>query len=236
MTTETVERVLKFVNDAIALRKPDEKTAQAYAEKMEQGIKFPPIILGQWPKSEKYGESGIIDGMHRLNAAILAKLKDIDVQIVKYESLEQALADMYTRNMQHGLPPSEGQRNKRIKLLKQINPQETVDTLAKAFALNRSSIARILKDQQGEGKSGRKGGATANAAHKSLSALLPKQFFASLERFDYTLNKVRATADIIAYVTPQGENGPILDKDKKKKLDSVIKQLLTVQKEIEKVV
>ena len=232
MTKMSIEQLTKLVNEAISLRKPHKDTIANYAEKMESGVQFPSIVVGQWPKSDKYGDSGIIDGLHRLAAATVAKLKEFPVEHVQFETLEQALADMYVRNMQHGLPPTEGQRNARIKLLKQINPNETIDTLAKKFALNRSSIDRILKGKQGEGKSGRKGGANASAAHKTLDALKPKPFFAMLDRLEFTLNRVRPTADIIAYCTPETDNGVQVDKEKKKKLDAVIKLLQGVVAEL----
>lgn len=227
-----LEELAKAVNESISLRKPNKDTITAYAEKMDAGVEFPPIVIGRWPKSDKYGESGIVDGLHRLAAATQAKLKDFPVEFIQYESLDKALADMYTRNMQHGLPPTEGQRNARIKLLKQINPNETIDTLGKQFGLNRSSIDRILKGKQGEGKSGRKGGANASAAHKTLEPLKPKQFFALLDRLEFTLNRVRPVADIVAYCSPESEDGVKIDQDKKKKLASVVKLLSGVHSEL----
>ncbi len=228
-----VASLVKEINEAISLRKPHKDTIKSYAEKMEAGVEFPPIVIGQWPKSDKYGESGIVDGLHRLAAASEAKLKDHAVEIVKYESLDQALADMYVRNMQHGLPPTEGQRNARIKLLKQISPNETIDTLGRKFGLNRSSIDRILKGKQGEGKSGRKGGANASASHKTLEPLKPKPFFALLDRVEFTLARVRPTADIIAYCSPEVEDkGPDVDKEKVKKLQTVVKYLNGILSEL----
>lgn len=224
-----------LVNEAISLRKPHKDTIKSYAEKMSVGTEFPPIVIGQWPKSDKYGDSGIVDGLHRLAAASEAKLKEFPIQIVQYDTLELALADMYARNMQHGLPPTDGQRNARIKLLKQINPNETIDTLGKKFGLNRSSIDRILKGKQGEGKSGRKGGANASASHKTLEPLKPKSFFSSLDRLEFTLSRVRPVADIITFCAPQVEDGVTLDKEKKKKLESVMKLLQGVLVEINKI-
>ena len=233
MQMHLITDIMKHVNEAISLRKPNKLTVEKYAELMEGGTKFPPIVIGQWPHSDKYGMGGIVDGLHRLAAAAIAKVKEMPVEFVKYETLDQALADMYTRNMQHGLPPTEGQRNARIKLLKQINPQETIDTLAKKFGLGRSSVDRILKDKQGEGKSGRKGGAIASAAHKTLEPLKPKQFFALLDRIDMTLNRVKATADIIAYASPEIEGkGAVVDKDKRKRLESLVKLLNGVLAEL----
>ena len=234
-TKMSLTQLSGFVNKDISLRNPNKDTIQSYAEKMEAGAEFPPIIIGHWPKSEKYGESGIVDGLHRLAAAAQAKLTEFPVQAVKYETLEQALADMYVRNMQHGLPPTEGQRNARIKLLKQINPNETIDSLGRKFSLNRSSIDRILKGKQGEGKSGPKKGATASAAHKSLEPLKPKAILSAFERLDYTFSRVAPTAKFIEFLTPAEEGKPVtLDKDGYKKLERVLKLLTGVKIEIDK--
>ena len=227
-----LEAIIKVVNDAISLRKSNKDTIKAYAEKMAAGVEFPPIIIGRWPESDKYGKTGIVDGLHRVAAAVEAKLKDFPVELVNYESLDQALADMYTRNMQHGLPPTEGQRNARIKLLKQINPNETIDTLGKKFALNRSSIDRILKGKQGEGKSGRKGGANASAAHKTLEPLKAKALMTALGRIEFTLARVRPVADLIAYCSPETDEGTKVDKDKKATLQNVVKLLQGVLSEL----
>jgi len=239
MKTQLVTDILKHVNEAISLRKPNKDTIARYAELMTGGTVFPPIIIGQWPKSEKYGMMGVIDGLHRLSAAMIAKVAELPVETVQYESLDQALSDMYVRNMQHGLPPTEGQRNARIKLLKQINPTMSPDSLGKQFGLHRSSIARILKDDQGEGKSGPKTGkgANASAAHKSLKPLSPKGIVSLLERIDLSLSKPAQAADFIKLLTPAEEGEDVvLDKESYKKLVRTIKLLTGIKEEIDKIV
>ena len=53
--------VVTFVNDEITLRKVNDHKVAEYAERMAAGVKFPAIVIGHWPKSEKYGEAGIVE-------------------------------------------------------------------------------------------------------------------------------------------------------------------------------
>lgn len=227
-----VDLILTLLNEHVLLRKANEAKTEEYAERMKAGVTFPPIIVGTWPGSDKYGSTGIVDGIHRVGAAVLAGLKEMDVERKSFDSLPQAMAFMYTVNMSHGLPPTEGQRNARIKLLKQLDPKATLDTLADQFKLGRSSIDRILKDQQGEGPSGRKKGANERKDTKKPEPLKPKPFFVSLERVVFTLSRVRPTADIAAYMTPEGDKGPIVDKEKMAVLKESINLLKALYDEL----
>lgn len=222
-TTMKIEMIQKQVNDEILLRKPDPKLIAAYAEKMSAGATFPPIIIGTWPLSEKYGSTGIVDGMNRLGAATVAGLKSFPVEERKYTTLSDMLADMYVLNIAHGQPVSEGQRNARIKLLR--SQGMTLETIAKMFNLGKSSIDRIAKNDQGEGKPGRKGGANASKGQGTQAPLKAKAFFTMLERLNKELTRKRpdVKAEILAYMSPctdENEDGE-LDEDLFKSLKSV---------------
>ena len=230
--TMKLDAAMKLLNEAVLLRKANPAKTEEYAERMKAGVVFPPIVFGTWPKSDKYGETGWIDGIHRLGASALCGVKDIAYEIKKFDELTTALAYMYTVNMSHGLPPTEGQRNSRIKLLKQIDPKATLDSLAELFKLGRSSIDRILKDQQSEGASGRKKGEAFRKEDKKPEALKPKPFFASLEKINYTLARVRPTGEIIAYCMPETDKGVELDKDKLATIKDTMKWLSAVLKEL----
>ena len=219
------------VNDAIALRKPNEAKIVEYAERMGAAVEFPPITIGYWPSSEKYGDHGIVDGLHRLAAATLAELKEFPTVSKKFASLEEALLYMYQSNMAHGLPVTEGQRNNRIKLLRQIDPKLTLEKIGKMFELGKSSIQRVLGGEQGEGKSGPKG-ANKSKGQKSQEPLKAKAFFSTLERMDFTCKRVRSVADIIAYAAPESEEGVTIDAEKVKTIKAVIIHLNNLLKEL----
>jgi hypothetical protein len=226
-----LKELISYVNDSIALRKPNEAKVSEYAERMIAGVQFPPIIIGRWPKDERYGEVGIVDGLHRLKAAHEAKLKDFPTQEKKFASIQEALAFMYTANMEHGLPVSEGSRNSRIKLLRSVDPTLDIVKLGNIFKLGKSSIDRILKGEQGEGKAGRKTGAKA-VKQQANEPLKPKAFIAVLERILFTFGKKRAMADIIDHFVPETEKGPELDAAKYAVLKEVQEGLQALAKEV----
>lgn len=231
-----IDTATKLVNESILLRKANDNKIEEYAERMKAGVVFPPIIVGTWPKSEKYGEGGIVDGIHRVAAADKAGMKEIGVEQKKFNDLQEALTYMYTANMSHGLPPTEGQRNTRIKLLKQLDPKATVDTLAATFKLGRSSIDRILRDEQGEGRSGRKTGAQKRKEEKKPEPLKPKSFFTALDRIIFTLSRVRPTADIVAFASPEeevnGKSQTVVDEGKREQIQDTLKLLNAILKEL----
>lgn len=232
MSTMKVKDLLADVNDAITLRKTHADKVNEYAERMSAGVTFPPIVIGHWPHSEKYGSKGIVDGLHRLGAATIAGIDSLPVEIKKFASLAEMLAYMYEANMAHGLPVTEGQRNARMKMIHKIDPKATLEALAKQFGLSKSSVDRVLKGEQGEGKSGPKAGANKSKAHQDVEGLKPKAFFSHLEKVLATTNHTQKCADVIAYAMPETEEGPKVDKDKVKLLKAVIKDLQELLKEI----
>lgn len=195
------------INDAIALRNPDRAKIAEYAERMKVGVKFPPIVIGYWPKTEKYGDSGIVDGLHRLAAAEAANLTEIEVESQKFPTLKDALSFMYTANMTHGLPVDEKQRNKRIVLLKQIDAKLTLEQLAKEFGLSTASVDRILKGKQGEGKSGPKG---ANARKEEQQPKKASQLFKTIQglNVEFLRKRPNQVAELGAFCSPVTEDAP----------------------------
>lgn len=195
------------INDAIALRNPDKAKIAEYAERMKVGVQFPPIIIGYWPKTAKYGESGIVDGLHRLAAAEEAGLTDVPVESKKFPSLESALTFMYTANMSHGLPVDEKNRNKRIILLKQIDAKLTLEQLAKEFGLSTASVDRILKGKQGEGKSGPKG---ANVRKEEQQPKKANQIFKTIQglNVEFFRKRPNQAAELGAYCSPVSDEVP----------------------------
>lgn len=228
-----VSDLAEHINEKISLRKPNESKIDEYAERMLAGVTFPPVIFGKWPKNEKYGDSGIVDGLHRLAAAIKAKLDSLPSETKVFDSLEQALAFMYTANMEHGLPVTEGQRNARIKLLRQISPEMTLDKIAKQFGIHPSSVDRIIKGKQGEGKSGPKG-ANVSKAHKDQKPMKGKAFLSTLERIGGTLKKASDIAAILEYLNPMGEDETfVLNKSGLKTIKFVHQSLENLLEELE---
>ncbi len=237
MTTQMkVKDLIAFVNEEISLRKPSKAMVEEYARRMKDGVEFPPLIVGTWPKSDKYGSGGIVDGRHRLEAAKEAGLDQLPITEKSFETIQDALAFMYKANVAHGLPVSEGQRNARIKLIRQIDPQATIEKLAKQFGLGIASISRILKDMQGEGKSGRKGGANSSKGQKSQTPLKPSGVQRMIERLNQEFERKRPNvlADYGAYLSPASEKHPDgeLDADKFEEVTTLQAYLTGLIKEL----
>lgn len=231
-----IQEALTHVNESIQLRKPDQAKIAEYGEKMKAGVTFPPIVVGTWPHSEKYGSSGIVDGIHRLGGAVFAEHKSIEVTTKKFNTLGEALAYMYAANMEHGLPVKEGDRNKRIKLLKQIDSKLTLEQIGKQFGLHPSSVDRILKGTQGEGKSGPKGGATASKAHKSQQPKKASALYKSIEalNIEFARKRPNQLVELGAYLSPATEEHPDgeLDVDKLQELEILANHLKNLIKEL----
>jgi len=229
--------VVTFVNDEITLRKVNDHKVAEYAERMAAGVKFPAIVIGHWPKSEKYGEAGIVDGIHRVNAAAAANLKELEVEHKDFSTLESMLAYMYTANMSHGLPVTEGQRNARIKLIKQVDPKLTLEKIAKQFGLHPSSVDRILKGAQGEGKSGPKGkGANKSKGQKTQEPRKSAAIFKIIENLNIEFLRKRPNqlAELGAYLSPSTEKFPDgeLDQDKFQEIQLLHNYLSVMIKEL----
>lgn len=230
MTVEELNKIVEGMPKDVFLRSVNKDKLAEYAEKMSAGVVFPPVIVGQWPVSEKYGSIGIPDGVHRIGAALVAGVKTLPVQTVVYKTVTDMLADMYARNMAHGLPVTEGQRNARIQLLRQQGMK--LEDLASMFHLGKSSVDRIAKGAQGEGKSGPKKGANKSKGQKSQEPMKGKKFFSVLELVNYTLERVRAKADVIAYVIPETKEGSKVDGEKIEVIEETIENLQQLIKDI----
>ena len=207
----------KHVNESIKLRSPNKGKTEEYAERMEAGVTFPPIVIGHWPKSEKYGESGIVDGIHRLIAATLAKRTEFPTETKKFQSLEEALVYAYTANMAHGLPVTESQRNSRIQLLRKIDPKLTLEKIGKQFGLGKSSVDRIIKGDQGEGKPGPKG-ASKSTGQKTAEPKKASGLYKLMTTLNEEFQRKRPNqlVEMRAYLTPSTKEHPDGEVDKER--------------------
>lgn len=225
-----------YVNESIKLRSPNMERAEQYGESMLAGAKFPTIKLGYWPKSEKYGEKGIVDGVHRLLGATYAKLEEFPTESMKFETVADALTYMVKANQEHGIPLTEGQRNKRIILLKQMDPKLTLEKIAKLFNLHTSSVDRILKGTQGEGKPGVKNGTHASKAHKNQEPKKAAALYKSIVGLNEEFRRKRPNqlAELGSYCSPIVEGHPdgLVDEVKVAELKNLATFLTHIVKEL----
>lgn len=218
-----------LVNDSIALRRPNLDKVAEYAERMRAGVTFPAVVIGTWPKTEKYGETGIVDGLHRVLAAVDSGTPLMSETKV-FKSLSEALAYGYEANMRHGFPVTEGQRNKRIVLMRQLDPKMNIDMLAKVFGIGRSSIDRILKGEQGEGKSGPKTGTTKSDAHKTKDPMKPSAIYKTIVKLNNEFIRKRPSqgTELAGYLSPisEGHEEGELDKERLAEVEALIEHLI----------
>lgn len=233
MKVSELASIVNSMHKDVLLRSVDQKVAERYAQLMLDGVKFPPILVGKYPASEKYGDVAIVDGIHRIIAAQAAKIEELPVKIESYTSLPQMLADMYVANQEHGLPVSDGERNKRIELLRKQGWK--LADIAKAFHLSTASIDRIVKGSQGEGKSGPKG-ANKSAGQKTAEPKKPKALLTMMQKLntEFARKRPNTIADFCAYLTPatDTETEGELDEELFSVVDELYGWLATIRKEV----
>lgn len=227
----SVSEFSKYNNDksGFMLRPVRQEKVDEYALLMREGawdFKRSPIMLGEWPESKEYGGAGIIDGFHRFEAARKAnKVHDLQTDMTKYDNVAYALADMLKMNLGHGLPPTNGQRNNRIRQLVENNWSQS--QVAKMIGLTEASISRIVKGLQGEGPSGPKKGSVK--VKGKIEAYGPGQFLTVIARVIKTLTNSKALLKVRDKYFPtdaQGNEAPNL---------SAIKMLKQVVDDLDKV-
>lgn len=216
----------------LMLRKANPSKITEYSERMQAGAVFPPVTIGLFPHSEKYGSQAVVDGIHRILGAENAKLTSFPVNIVNYKSVTDMLADMYKLNMAHGFPVTEGQRNARIKLL--LQQGMTLESVGKIFNLGKSSVDRIGKGTQGEGVSGPKKGAIRSAGQNTQKPKKPAGVHKLIQNTLTELKRKAAFENYCAFLSPATKENPDgeIDTEKVAEVNLLISVLSKVVKEL----
>jgi ParB-like chromosome segregation protein Spo0J len=200
----SLKQIGEYYNTAHLLRPINVGVVDDYAAQMVDGAKFPSIVLGTYPamKSGSPDEKLIIDGVHIYRACQVAKTTTHAVEVVKYGSLADALADQLKRNAHHGLRLTATQRDARIRMLIEIYNWSTRQ-VATAVGMDHSSVSRINRKKQNVSGTGVRGAATeARAAGGAVvpHALPPRQFIRAIENLALTLDKPEARAQALAEI------------------------------------
>ena len=201
--------ILKNMEEEKAmLREVHPDVVDDYVGKMKDGVKFPPIVIGVEKLTNK---QYIVDGLHRLSAAKQAGLGSITYEMVDYPDMPSLLADMLKRNLSHGLKPTAGERNRRIKLL--LSRGLTMESIGSMVGLSKMSVSRISRDMQGEH------GAEVKKKKGSKPEPMKGQAFAkSILKILASLGSAEQKRLILSYYLPSGD---------KKEGEEHTKQLLT---------
>ena len=172
------------------LRKPDSAKVQKYADALNNGDPFPAIILGEYPGALGT-ETILVDGVHRLQAHVLAKQKSIAVEFVSYPDEAHALADQLARNLRHGQTVGDYERDTRIKLLSN-QYHWTLRQIGREVGLHFTSIGRILRELQHAGKRGPKPGSV-----RHIVPATPTAFIRIIRTADLTLANASTKKEIL---------------------------------------
>lgn len=105
-----------------------QETIEIYRAAMEQGDKFPPIVVNATKKPYV-----ILDGNHRLFAAKLAGFSSMDALLVKQATKAQMELFTYEANAKHGLPTTLEERVRQGMYLVSLGNQAIV--VAKALSI-----------------------------------------------------------------------------------------------------
>jgi len=99
----------------------------AYAQEMEAGAEFPPILVGEYEE-----RLIVVDGYHRVNACKQLKLSHIQGTLKHYDNLAEIVKDSVKANNHHGV---------------RYTPQDKAhiaDLLAK-YGLEKEQISELVK-------------------------------------------------------------------------------------------
>lgn len=144
----------------------DSETVIEYANLMRQGVEFPPVTLAEWGK----GNVALVDGVHRLTAAMNAKLDKLPVTVVKVKSKLEAELLAFRANVTHGkLLTADEKRKACIELLK----QPVMAKLSNVKAAQRMGVSDMTVKRYRDGI-GTKSPAANHNGHKGKSATEPK--------------------------------------------------------------
>jgi hypothetical protein len=145
---------------------------------------FPAVKLQPIPADHADQKDGgaywILDGTHRIDAAITEKISSIPAIVVSGLSPEDAIAYQIKENNAHGLRLSISAQTIAIKKLKELKvPQKTI---AEKTGLSPTAISRILSGQQRgpENPEGTRGGSTTQ--RKKATRFETDSFFKGLSR------------------------------------------------------
>lgn len=185
---KSIEELVKLIHPEVSLRTPDESIIAEYVEAMKAGAEFPPVTIGV--NAKKKDEVVLVDGVHRVKAALQAGLTSLAVVEKMYASPDVLLADMLNLN-RHGNKVTPQDRDARIKLLAEKHGWKQ-EKLAKEFSMTQASISRILAGKQ-------KGGTEKTKAKekKEFTPMNGKQILTAFEKVRKSLKYKSSAADLM---------------------------------------
>lgn len=128
------------------------KTIEAYAEALEAGAIFPPILVQRIKTNDGKAYTTFLDGIHRARAYEQIKRKEIEAQYWKDEVLEkekwltQLQLESAKRNSIHGDRLSRSDKENQARKVCERNPDITEQEIADALGVSQKTVSNWVSD------------------------------------------------------------------------------------------
>lgn len=106
----------------------------------------PPIVVAHTTRGY-----AVVDGYHRWEAAKELEMPTISAKVQSFQSENDVIDAAFQANIKHGLPLGKEMRNQYVQWL-YLTFDLTQDEIAAKVSLNRSTVSRILKKLEAEGR------------------------------------------------------------------------------------
>ena len=126
--------------------KLDEEAIERYQKRYESELFMPPIIVYRVPNKGCL----LVDGFHRVTAAKKAGLKTINAD-VKNGSYDDAVLAAATANVKHGMPLSQEERKKVVKVFLKMHPERTNRWIAEDVGVSVHNVQKIREQLESSG-------------------------------------------------------------------------------------
>jgi transcriptional regulator with XRE-family HTH domain/uncharacterized ParB-like nuclease family protein len=138
--------------DIYPRRNESPKTIEAYAESLEAGAKFPPILVQRISTNDGEEYTVFLDGLHRARAHEQVGRKSIEAQYWKDEVLEkekwltQLALESARRNSIHGDRLSRSDKENQARKICEKNPDITEQEIAEALEVSQQTVSNWVSD------------------------------------------------------------------------------------------
>jgi transcriptional regulator with XRE-family HTH domain len=155
MSKNTLELLIKDIikdPDVYPRRNESPKTIEAYAEALEAGARFPPILVQRISTNDGEEYTVFLDGLHRARASERIKRKSIEAEYWKKETLnkEEWLTRLQLesakRNAAHGDRLGSEDKKYQARKICEKNPDITEQEIADAFGVSQKTVSNWVSD------------------------------------------------------------------------------------------
>jgi hypothetical protein len=167
-----IDRKASRENPSRLLARVDEERVQSYGLAMEAGVEFPAIVLLSLDPAVSAFKYLIATGVHRVEAADLAGLKEFDAYVIAEP--DQYRAELLVRQLNtiegHGV--SIRDRVQQILHLHETYPDQSLKSLSKEWSIKYSTVQAAFRERQAIARARRFGVEFTKSSKLSQKSLL----------------------------------------------------------------